>query len=139
MDGSRSIPRLSAAIRSTAASVIICLAAGFGLASCPRDLLGYKAVKPANPAAMRSDMRTLMRLISAVRVVEPPRLSHKAKGAPRSTPGWRERYASKHEIVEASRWRSASRPYCPPRTVSVSRPPCAAISQCPYARARGPL
>ena len=62
MDGSRSIPRLSAAIRSTAASVIICLAAGFGLASCPRDLLGYKAVKPANPAAMPSDMRTLMRL-----------------------------------------------------------------------------
>jgi len=73
MDGSRSVPRLSAAIPATAASVIICLFAGLGLASCPKDLLGHVATKPANPAVIPSDMRTLMRLLSAVRVVEPPR------------------------------------------------------------------
>ena len=55
MDGSRSVPRLSAAIRATATSVIICLAVGFGLASWPRDKLGCKAMKPANPAVMPSD------------------------------------------------------------------------------------
>ena len=55
MDGSRSVPWLSAAIPPTAASVIICLVAGFGLASCPRDILGCKAMKPANPAVMPSD------------------------------------------------------------------------------------